>query len=197
MSVATGGPDAPSDRAAVEFYRRTMALLAHHGIPFLVGGAFALSHYAGIERPTKDIDLFVTREDVDRVGAALAGSGYRLERTFPHWLAKVWHGDHFIDLVFGSANGIAGVDEEWFRHATRGHALATTVWLCPVEETIWSKAFTMERERVCGGTLISREQYLIDVDEWGFEDARLAPRGTLSPDDVRIWTRAIREQRPL
>jgi hypothetical protein len=47
------------------------------------------------------------------------------------------------------------------------------------------------RERVCGGTLLSREQYLVDVTQWGFADARLAPRGTLTPEQVRIWTDAI------
>ena len=28
--------------------------------------------------------------------------------------------------------------------------------------------------KVCQGTLLSRAQYLVDVDEWGYEDARLA-----------------------
>ena len=244
MAVATSG-DAPSDGAAVDFYRRTLQ--------------------------TKDLDLFVVAADVPRIGALLADAGYRAELTFPHWLGKIHCGPHFVDLVFSSANGVARVDDEWFEHATRGEALGMPVWLCPVEETIWSKAFIMERERydgadiahllharartldwrrlyrrfgahwrvlfvhlllfgyvypaerdlvpawlmdelalrlreelrtaaprerVCGGTLISREQYLVDVTEWGFEDARLAPRGTLSPDEVHVWTRAIRDERP-
>src|SRR5262249_54982021 len=42
--------------------------------------------------------------------------------------------------------------------------------------------------RVCQGTLISREQYLTDVEEWGYADARLVPPGTMSPGDVQIWT---------
>jgi hypothetical protein len=45
--------------------------------------------------------------------------------------------------------------------------------------------------RVCQGTLLSREQYLSDVDEWGYEDARLEPRGNLSAADVAHWTAAI------
>ena len=28
--------------------------------------------------------------------------------------------------------------------------------------------------KVCQGTLLSRAQYLVDVDEWGYEDARAA-----------------------
>ena len=39
--------------------------------------------------------------------------------------------------------------------------------------------------------MLSREQYLIDVEEWDYEDARVAPRGTMSPEDVAHWTAAI------
>jgi hypothetical protein len=46
-------------------------------------------------------------------------------------------------------------------------------------------------ERVCQGTLLSREQYLVDVERWGYEDGRLAPRGSMSPGDIAHWTAAI------
>ena len=42
------------------------------------------------------------------------------------------------------------------------------------------------------GTLTSRAQYLVDVREWGFEDARLAPHGTLTEEEVKHWTEAIK-----
>lgn len=45
--------------------------------------------------------------------------------------------------------------------------------------------------KVCYGTLTSRAQYLIDVREWGFLDARLEPYGTMTPADVATWTDAI------
>lgn len=48
-------------------------------------------------------------------------------------------------------------------------------------------------EKVCFGTLTSRAQYLVDVREWGFQDARLQPRGTLTPEQVRDWTKAIKD----
>jgi hypothetical protein len=47
------------------------------------------------------------------------------------------------------------------------------------------------RRRVCQGTLLSREQYLIDVQEWGYEDARLAPQGPMTAADIDHWTAAI------
>ena len=46
-------------------------------------------------------------------------------------------------------------------------------------------------DRVCRGTLVSRAQYLIDIGQYGFADARLAPRGGMSPEDAIFWTWAI------
>jgi hypothetical protein len=47
--------------------------------------------------------------------------------------------------------------------------------------------------RVCYGTLLSREQYLYDVDVLGYEDARLVPRGGMTLRDLEIWTDAIKK----
>jgi hypothetical protein len=46
-------------------------------------------------------------------------------------------------------------------------------------------------DRICRGTLLSRAQYLTDVQHWGYVDARLDPHGTMTPADVDRWTRAI------
>jgi hypothetical protein len=45
--------------------------------------------------------------------------------------------------------------------------------------------------KVCQGTLLSRAQYLVDIDEWGYEDARVMPRGSMTPEQIEIWTAAI------
>lgn len=41
-------------------------------------------------------------------------------------------------------------------------------------------------ERLCRGTLLSRSQYMVDVQEWGLEDVRLQPQGILTPQHVRM-----------
>jgi hypothetical protein len=45
-------------------------------------------------------------------------------------------------------------------------------------------------ETVCQGTLLSREQYLVDVERWGYPDARVT-QGHMRPEHVAIWTQAI------
>jgi hypothetical protein len=46
--------------------------------------------------------------------------------------------------------------------------------------------------RLCRGPILSRAQYLVDVEKWGYADARLPPFGRLAPRENDIWTRAIR-----
>jgi hypothetical protein len=47
------------------------------------------------------------------------------------------------------------------------------------------------RQRLCRGTLLSREQFLPDISRWKYQDPRLAPLGKMSPESVAHWTAAI------
>ena len=42
------------------------------------------------------------------------------------------------------------VDDQWFEHATEREVLGVRVLVAPPEESLWSKAFVMERERFDG-----------------------------------------------
>jgi hypothetical protein len=46
-------------------------------------------------------------------------------------------------------------------------------------------------ERVCNGTLLSREQYLVDLELFGYRDARVGPHGPMRESYRDIWTAAI------
>jgi predicted nucleotidyltransferase len=46
-------------------------------------------------------------------------------------------------------------------------------------------------ERLCRGTLLSRKQYLLDIQERGFRDARLEQRVHMDSEDIAHWTKAI------
>lgn len=247
MPTATPDPSEP-DPKVTAFYCHVLRTLAEAGLPFLVGGALGLRFYAGIIRHTKDLDIFLRSADYPRVLQKLAAQGYRTELTDPHWLAKVFCEEHYIDLIFASGKGLGLVDDDWFEHAVEGEVLDLPVRLIPAEEMIWSKALIMERERydgadiahllrargpeldwsrllrrfgsywrvllshlilfgfiypsersqipawvltellsrvqqemnssavserICQGTLLSHTQYLIDLERWGYQDARL------------------------
>jgi hypothetical protein len=253
------------------FYRRSMVALDNAGVPFLVGGAYAFERYTGIARHTKDFDIFVHPRDVERVLETLAAEGCETELPFAHWLGKARNGDDFVDVIFSSGNGVAAVDDDWFRHSVEATVFDHPVRLIPAEEMIWSKAFIMERERfdggdvahilrasaerldwprlvgrfgdywrvlmahlvifgfiypgerhripagvlselstrlqrelstpepgepVCRGTILSRAQYLVDVDRWGYLDPRLAPHGNMTEREAEVWTAGIADDGP-
>jgi hypothetical protein len=263
MHANITAPD-PFSPFAFRFYRQALEDLQTDGVPFLLGGAYALSYYTGITRHTKDLDLFVRRGDVRRMLNVFASAGYRTEVVFSHWLGKVHCGDDFVDVIFSSGNAVCPVDDVWFQHAVEGEVFGTPVRLVPAEEMIWQKAFIMERERfdgadvahllrargrqldwdrllarfgpnwpvllahlvlfrfiypddrdsvpepvlrrltagvstptgstdpTCRGTLLSRMQYLVDVEEWGYTDPRLQPVGPMTEEEVIRWTDAGR-----
>jgi hypothetical protein len=136
--------------STVEFYRRVLKALSDGGVPFLLGGGFAFSHYTGIQRHTKDLDVFVRPGDAQWTIDTLIQAGHRAEMIASHWLAKAREGDAFVDIIFSSGNGVAVVDDAWFRRSEAAEVLGMAVLLSPVEEMIWSKAFVLERERYDG-----------------------------------------------
>jgi hypothetical protein len=248
------------DPVAFRFYHDALAALRAAGVPFLVGGAYALAYYSGVARHTKDLDVFVRPGDARGTLQALAAAGFRTELTFPHWLGKAYHGQDFVDVIFSSGNGHCTVDDDWFTYAVEGRTLGIPARLVPAEEMIWQKSYIMERERfdgadvlhllraraatldwprllarfgphwrvllshlvlfgfvypedrdcippavlqaltdrlsdraasngrLCRGTLLSRVQYLTDTEQWGYRDARLAPYGKMTPEQVETWT---------
>lgn len=247
------------DAGATMFYKEVVEALHAAGVPCLVGGTYAMERHAGIQRRTKDLDLFIHRDTFDDAAQALEARGFEVELTHPHWLAKAKRGSWQADLIFAAGNGLARVDDEWFEHGVRALVFDKPVLLCPAEEMIWSKSFVMERERfdgadvlhilresaerldwrrllqryganaavllahlvlfrfvypsevqriprwvmdaartqadsgsppgrLCRGTLVSRSQYRMDVEEWGYQDARLAPHGAMTPEQVALWT---------
>lgn len=139
---------------AGEFYTDVLEELNRAGFQTLLGGTYALSHYTGTDRPTKDLDVFAEQTTTLRIVEHFATLGYDTEMTFSHWLAKIHRGPHYVDIIFSSGNGVARVDDRWFDHAVPHTVFGVPVRLSPPEEMIWSKAFVQERERYDGGDVI-------------------------------------------
>jgi predicted nucleotidyltransferase len=148
------------------FYRRALQTLADAGVPFLVGGAFAHACYTGIRRSTKDLDLFIRREHFERIEQLMREQGWRTEMTYPHWLAKVYDGEEFIDLIFNSGNGLTPVDDQWFQDNCHADILGVPVRIANVEDGLLSKAFIMERERYDGGDIAHLLQANAERLDW-------------------------------
>lgn len=138
------------DPASRDFYVHTLRLLHEGGVPFMLGGAYAFAQYTGIERHTKDLDIFVRPADVERTLDVLGAGGYDARLEFPHWLGKAHCGGDFVDIIFSSGNGACPVTDDWFAHAERSKVFGVPVLLTPAEEMLWQKALILERERYDG-----------------------------------------------
>jgi hypothetical protein len=253
---------------ASSFYRSTLQVLRQAGLEALVGGAFALRLHAGVERDTKDFDLFIRPRDSDRVIEAFRAAGYCAGYAYSHWLVKVHGEGRYLDIIYRSGNGLCDVDDEWFAFAREDAFFGVRMPVCPPEEMLWQKAFVMERERydgadvqhllrscgatmdwervlrrfgedwrvllshlvlfgyvypseqdsipawvmahlttklnhraaeparerVCRGTLLSRLQYLEDIEKWGYSDPRSGSAVSMSDFEVRQWSEEAKDQ---
>src|SRR5437764_8606322 len=131
-AMTSAAPAVVMDPASRHFYRDALGHLDRERVDYLVGGAYAFARYTGIERHTKDLDIFVRAADFQATLNALEGAGYVTEVPFPHWLGKAFCGEYFVDVIYSSGNGVACVDEEWFEHAPNEHVFDLPVRLCPV-----------------------------------------------------------------
>jgi hypothetical protein len=79
-----------------------------------------------------------------------------------------------------------------FGYIYPGERTAIPTW---VLEELWQRLRRESAlpggERICQGTLLSREQYLPDIEQWGYADARERPRGEMSHEAINHWTAAI------
>jgi hypothetical protein len=249
------------------FYKDVLSALYEKRARYLVGGSVAMAYYMHLARLPKDLDLFVCRQDCTRILSIVEERGYTTRVIHPHWLAKAYKDDLFIDFIFCSGNGLSQVDSSWFDYAVDKVLFGVPVKLCTPEDILWSKAFVMDRERfdgadiahllhecgqefnwpwllarfgihwrvllahllllefiypgkrivpewarrlllkkaqwasccppegqpVCQGTLLSRDQYLCDVEVFGYLDGRLSPTGKMTGEQISQYTAAFRK----
>lgn len=130
-----------------EIYKRALGALNAAGIPYVVAGAYAIYEHTGIYRQTKDLDLFCEPTAVIAAMEALKAAGFRTRLEQSHWLAKALDDPYFVDIIYGMGNGLALIDQDWYRHSKPAILAATQVRVAPPEELIWHRLFISERHR--------------------------------------------------
>lgn len=140
-------------KEAHAFYREALEGLNESGAGYMLGGAFALFHHTGIYRDTKDLDVFCRSIDYPKILKYFSDKGYKTELTDARWLAKVFKGDYFIDIIFDTVNNICTVDDSWFDRAAKGEFADMPVLFLSAEELIWCKIYVQNRERFDGADI--------------------------------------------
>src|SRR3954464_4332870 len=85
--------------AAEAFYSEVLQLMAESQIPFLVSGTYALASYTGIDRPTKDVDVFAKAGDALKLLHYFKAHGFDVEIVDERWLNRVTRGELFVDIL--------------------------------------------------------------------------------------------------
>jgi putative nucleotidyltransferase-like protein len=79
--------------------KRVAAALKQSGIPFALGGSFAVYAHGG-HSSDHDVDFLIREQDKDRALEELANVGFEVEQPPEDWLVKVYDQGRMVDLIF-------------------------------------------------------------------------------------------------
>lgn len=141
--------------ATERFYAESIQEMTKTGLPFMIGGTYAVNIYAALDRPTKDLDFFVKAGDYPRFLNHFNGLGYTTGVDDERWLAhaRKGRGNAYFDLIFGSENAVTPVQDQWFTNARVTKLFDKQVLVLPPTELIWSKVFIQNRNRYDGNDI--------------------------------------------
>lgn len=137
-------------RESLAFYQKALTLLDESGAQYMLGGAFAMFNYTGIYRDTKDLDVFCKASEYPKILKYFQEKGYETQLYDVRWLAKIFNGEYFIDIIWDTVNNICRVDDSWYENATTGEFAGRQVKFLPAEELIFCKIYVQNRERFDG-----------------------------------------------
>jgi hypothetical protein len=164
--LALSNEPTPPSPAAERFYGDSLRILNESKIPFLLAGTYAVCAYTGISRPTKDLDVFCKAGDYPRILEVFRDLGHEIEIEDERWIAKVFRGEHFFDVIFSSAVAVVPVTEHWFEESRPGTVYGVPVRMVPPTELVWSKVFLKDRYRYDGNDVVHLMLRQHDQIDW-------------------------------
>src|SRR5437762_5432647 len=132
------------------FYAEILKILKESKFTFMVAGGFAVNAYTGLRRATKDIDIFVKAGDYPKILNKFTSLGYKTQVSDERWIAKIFKGKFYVDVIFGSSKLVAPVTDDWFKDSKTARFFNCEVRIASVTAFIWSKVFIQNRERYDG-----------------------------------------------
>jgi len=133
-----------------ETYQSAIQAIRNAGIPFLLGGGFAMAGFTGRWRNTKDIDFYISKSDRTRTIAALTAAGFRdYFDDLPYdrkWIYRSTRSGVIVDIIWAMANQRAQVDAQWFENAPTISIRGETLKVVPMEEFVWCKLYILQRD---------------------------------------------------
>lgn len=158
-------------------YARVIQAVRSAGVPFMLGGGFALASFTGRWRDTKDIDFYVRPRDREQVVTALSSAGFKdyfNERPYDRrWIYRSIRAGVIVDIIWAMANQRTQVDELWFERAEELELRGERLAIVPPEELLWCKLYILQRDH-CDWTDVFNLLYAVGPDlDWNHIIQRL------------------------
>ncbi len=152
--------DQPLDQTALlapftgkhgEIYRLVISKANARGLRFAIGGGFAVNVYTGLQRNTKDLDIYIAPSDCETMIEILAQAGmsdYYEQLPYDRkWIYRGTADGVIVDLIWAMANQAARVDEAWLTRGPEVEIAGQQLRLLPPEELLWTKLYVVQRDR--------------------------------------------------
>ncbi|MFN7945079.1 MAG: nucleotidyltransferase [Blastocatellia bacterium] len=134
-----------------EIYRCVIELAMDAGLPFALGGGFAINAYTGLSRNTKDLDLYVLPRDRTAMIDVLNRAGLRdYYDQAPYdrgWIYRGFDNGTIVDVIWEMANHRSQVDRHWLTRGPLVEVEGMQLRLLPPEELLWGKLYVLQRDR--------------------------------------------------
>jgi hypothetical protein len=147
-------------------------------IPFALGGGLALGYYTGSLRRSKDLDIYVTPENKDRVIEILHSCGLRdyfeVQGYDRDWIYRSYSDDVIIDVIWAMANKRTSVDDVWVTSGPTVQLCGQKFPVIPAEELFWSKLYVLQRDRCDWPDLMNLLGAIGPCMDWDHLSARVA-----------------------
>ncbi len=131
-------------------YRDAIDTVRATGVPFMLGGGFALASFTGRWRDTKDIDFYIKPQDREAVVAALGRAGFAdYYGRLPYdrkWIYRSTRSDVIVDIIWSMANQRAQVDDLWLQRAGTLALRSRQLLVVSPEEFLWCKLYILQRD---------------------------------------------------
>jgi hypothetical protein len=120
------------------------------GVPFALGGAFAVAAYTGYWRNTKDLDLYVLPRHREAMIQILHDAGlhdYYDQKPYDRWwIYRGSSDDTLVDVIWAMANHRAQIDGLWMS-GPEIELRGFTLQVLPAEAMLWDKLYILQRDR--------------------------------------------------
>ncbi len=143
--------------------KRTVAALRNAGVPFAVAGGLAC-WARGAPVRDDDVDIVVTKEDLERALAALEEAGMRTEDPPEEWLVKAHDGEVTVDLMTYPSG--MEVTPEVLARAEEMQVHAVTMPVLPIDDVLVTQLLSMSEHHMTYEGLIETARAVREQVDW-------------------------------